>query len=48
MTNFFRKYSNSISYTLIFGVFLTFIFGFPFGTVAGVVIGLSLGEFQKK
>ncbi|HCY7045337.1 TPA: hypothetical protein O1375_002454 [Staphylococcus aureus] len=48
MTSFFKKYSNSISYTLIFGIFLTILFGFPLGTAAGVIIGLSLGESQKK
>ncbi|CUE69999.1 hypothetical protein KS414_12385 [Staphylococcus capitis] len=45
MANFFRKYSNTFSYMIIFGVFLFLIMG-PLGAAAGIAIGIAVGQHE--
>ncbi|MCB7127759.1 hypothetical protein LIZ53_16580 [Lachnoclostridium sp. 210928-DFI.6.3] len=47
MANFFRKYSNTFSYMIIFGIFLFFIMG-PLGAAAGIAIGIAVGQHEDK
>lgn len=44
MVNFFRKYSNTFSYMIIFSVFLFLIMG-PLGA-AGIAIGIAVGQHE--
>lgn len=45
MANFFRKYSNTFSYMIIFGVFLFLMMG-PLGAAAGIAIGIAVGQHE--
>ncbi|WP_180706926.1 hypothetical protein [Staphylococcus intermedius] len=47
MANFFKKYSNTFSYMLIFGIAL-FIFMGPLGAGVGIAIGTAVGQHEDK
>lgn len=48
MKSFFKEHSNSISYMIIFGAFMSLLMGFPLGTGAGIAIGAAVGQSQDK
>ena len=47
MANIFKKYSNTFSYMIIFGVAL-FLFLGPSGAGFGVAIGAAVGQHEDK
>ena len=47
MANFFRKYSNTLSYMIIFGAVLFLTMG-PLGALAGASIGIAIGQNEDK
>ncbi|MCO8289766.1 hypothetical protein [Tetragenococcus halophilus] len=47
MANFSKKYSNTFSYMLIFGIAL-FIFMGPLGAGIGIAIGTAVGQHEDK
>ncbi|MCI2942307.1 hypothetical protein [Staphylococcus cohnii] len=47
MANFFKKYLNTFSYMIIFGMAL-FIFMGPLGAGLGIAIGTAVGQHEDK